>query len=295
MPERAAWIRAINKAMVGKFHSEKDTIANGGSLSSPSISNTRQSPIQKYDGLRDIVSLTKTTTEDDACQRFASVCKSVLQAKNKVEYTDSLMSLWGNTLRLPINWIEEALVRLDDDMKPKNLVCSLDRVTTLDLWGILSRESYFINGYKLKGGSGYGPERIVGVLVRCILEHDRTDQISELLNTEHSHHPACTKRSCKSSMTEVQAISYARDVLLMSYPERCMAHSIDLVEHLCLVPNLVHLTPLSSRNIPVKISVSHYDAYSAINNEKLAENEQEKSAWLITWAVITILITCKKK
>jgi len=108
-------------------------------------------------------------------------------------------------------------------------------------WKDLKKVSVSINGFVVKGISGWGPERIVGALTRCILELDKST-IAE--QRENKTATAMTNNPQRDSarITEVQAIAFARDLLLACNFRRTDSVCLYCVEALCNTSELMTLT-----------------------------------------------------
>ena len=261
--ERAAWIRAINEAMIGKSPAQRDinVVDDFESVVTPS---SRRDLLQKTPSLRDSISSLFTSQESPSEEKdydqYHEVKKQVLNATSKESYLSAFDSLWGNSLSIPFRLLKT---------QPE----ASNHAVISQLWKQLSRESYSINGHMLQGDTEYGPERILGGLTRCILEYDKIYR-----------DPSFSDNDFSLSISEIQAISYARDILA-ACSSVGLGKCFSCVEQLCLSPNLALLIPSSSEIIPIKIIVSLFDADSKFAPKIISKergNEQEKNGWLTT-------------
>merc|ERR1719491_2206373 len=129
--------------------------------------------------------------------QYLMIKRNVSCAMVKESYVAILAEIWSIPLSLPMQFLkEEAELFL---CKGHTNINEYDKVSRLIR--DLSLYSVSLNGNTVDRGSQAGPERIIGGLVRCILEHDRT-------------FPYVASCEGLVLLSEVQAIIYARDVLL---------------------------------------------------------------------------------
>lgn len=274
--ERAAWIHAINEAMIGSFRLRVDDSMHN-SLSPAAASDGRNSLRQQI--------LLGYSEDDNDCKRYKSMRQNILKAKTNMEYRCALNTLFDDPLSLHVDWIQEEMRKSGDDTHLNSFSQPPHHVTTRDLWKIIRRTSYSMNENILHGCSSYGPERIIGGLVRCILEFDKINGTMNASDGDNSCDSTAKNGSCNVPLTEVQAISYARDILLFSNSSRYSHNSSLLVNHLFAVPNLVYLSPQTPSNEnPANVFISHYDSHTGLEDDRLIDggNEQEKIGWIIT-------------
>jgi len=108
-------------------------------------------------------------------------------------------------------------------------------------WKDLKKVSVSINGFVVKGKSGWGPERIVGALTRCILELDKST-IAEQRENKTATTMTNNPQRDLARITEVQAIAFARDLLLACNFRRTDSVCLYCVEALCNTSELMTLT-----------------------------------------------------
>lgn len=299
--ERAAWIRSINEAMIGKQPvsptnntntNAKNTTAAAAAVSSTPTTSTTTST-GGFGTSRLIPNLfvgnsssQYTGVYHEAYNEFDSIQKSVNRAKNKDAYLNSFFNLWGNSIKLPLQIFKE-------EGKSLSTVKKAMSPSTSQLWKLLGRGSYSINGHYLKGDVAYGPEKIIGALIRCILEYDRTedeeekDETEEIENKEEENNKQNNKsraNNLEEFITEVQAVSYAREILTLCCLASKWGDLYSCVSELMLSPhNLVILLPYDSQTTPIDINVSYYNPNSTLDEiGENARNNMEKSDWLTT-------------
>jgi len=166
-------------------------------------------------------------------------------AISKDEYLGALSCLRGKSITVPVQWIKS---QLNDTLAAASFVENEISSCVEQLWKDLLRDSVEINGKVLAGESFHGPERIVGKLTQQIL----------------SSNDALLRGNCnilrsdweQTRITEAQAVSYARDILLACDRTRSGGDSYFCAENLCLNRNLVVLCPSSTEAKPLSITVS---------------------------------------
>lgn len=265
--ERQAWIRAIHEAMIGSSSTTLLEPAGEWKIGSAFFSSFRQC--------------------DDADQ-YLRLQASVKKASTKDDYLSSFSNLWGKSLRLPMQWIREHVEgkEFEETGVSSSSYClrpSLEngsRASLSQFWHGLLRGPVVINGHMLNGDSGHGPERIVGALSRCILEFDKSatsmrwtrGKGRDESNTESLEH-----------ISEVQAISYARDVLMACSICRNSDDAYYSVDSLCHHLNLVTVLPGSSLTEPIHIDVSLVaGGPDSEHGNSMGSNEREKTGWVST-------------
>jgi hypothetical protein len=245
--ERSAWIRAIHDAMVGgaitRDELQMDHTGRVGKVS-------RRSPYK-----RDL-------------ETYLKVQRDVKNASNKLSYVGALAHIIGQTLNVPVKWISEQH-HLNAEEAEKAF--REDTVTTgvNQLWKDLARDTVKINGELITGGCGHAPERIVGAVTREILRMDR----SSPLRPEDPSFPW-------KGVTELQALSFARDILLSCNRTRSGGDSYYCVDALTNHPGMVVLVPSSLEAEPLSVTINHYQQKRQTN--RAAYSEHDRSGWLKT-------------
>ena len=244
--ERHGWIRAVGLALIGDVEgSQPDT---------PVDLSIYQSAIDSY----------------------RTVTAALKQVETRGDYLVAVDSLLyrktaSSALRVPVSWLREEVIerreREKDDDSPDARVKS----NLAENWRRLSNASVKINGHLIEQNSPYNANRILGTLARCILEHDRVEADEEGVPTLKRH-----SLDAPPEMTELEAASYARSILvcaLRSEHHGCMKEA---VEHLVQNERVANVECLKSD--PLRIDVS-------FANEDYMEKEQKPndvSGWLLT-------------
>jgi len=219
--ERSAWIRAINDAMVGGSNIRPDLqIEHSGR----SRKVSRKSPYRSDLGL------------------YLKIQREIKSASTKKSYVEALSCIIGRTLNVPVKWISD---QNNEDMD--SAFCRDSVTGSVDqLWKDLARDSVQINGVLFKGEGGHAPERIIGGLTCEIMRTDRTSPL-------RPEDPNFLWRG----VSELQALSFARDILLSGNRTRSGGDSYYCVDLLCQNASLVVLVPSSLEAEPLSVTVEH--------------------------------------
>lgn len=248
--ERQVWMRAIQDAMVG------------GSLTRGGENNGNDN---KYNFKR---KLQRSPFRKDL-ERFLKIQKEIKAASTKGMYLGALSKLLGASLNVPVQWITEQAAAADENDKAfheDNASSGVDQ-----LWKDLLRDTVRINGDFFQGGSGHSPEKIIGALTRDIMGFDRS---SPLHNTDQER-----LRRNRSYISELQALSFARDILLSGNRTRSGGDSYFCVDTLCRHNELVVAVPNSLEAEPWNVTISHANLNKANLN---VYSLNDRSGWLRT-------------
>lgn len=282
--ERQSWIQAINGATIGGSMSDRRckfaATGNPNSLS---------------DAVGDF-------------ELFLKIQSDIYSSKTKESFMSALSSIFGSTLTAPIHWIKDQQqhrnvmdtpayttaqnveaahedddnVNIDDDEPAENV--SINNGSIIDendyFWKDLKKESVYINGFVVKGDSGWGPERIVGALTRSILDFDRSQQhdTGGFSSTNNNHMLLLDSR-----ITEVQAIMFARDILLACSWRKSEANCHSCISTLCGKTDLVALCPTNgSHNNVINITIrspAKKERDDSVKSGWIASRESSKKPW----------------
>jgi hypothetical protein len=216
--ERQAWIQAVNNAMAG-------------------ASVTRGDSFTDHRGLVRGVSSRSPFKSD--LRQYQKMQSSLRNASFKLEYVQGLRDLLHHSLKVPVKWIakqgELATESTEHAFRESNVASSIDQ-----LWKDLQRDSVCIDNELFRGDSDHGPEEIVGALMRRLLGLGRGGDGS------HSRH----------NLSETQAITYARDILLSGNRTRTGGDSYFCANTLCRHPELVVIVPSAMVAEPVMLNVT---------------------------------------
>jgi hypothetical protein len=313
--ERLSWIRAIHGATIGG-----------------SISNTK--PLCKSSSVKCDHFLRRDTNVSykHDFERFLKVQAQIQSATSKESFVDAMSTLWGSSLTLPVLWIKvhqeqqqsvaiasksTSVLTEDDnnhnieeqqqnaDLDEDNFISDDAAVNTDFLfWKDLKKVSVSINGFVVKGKSGWGPERIVGALTRCILELDRSVLVkAQLQENRNATVPMNHRLPDSARITEVQAMSFARDLLLACNFRRTDAACLYCVETLCHKPELLTLSsPASLLKDPVITinirCVDKKDGYGSSHNRSgwISSRSSSKKPWKTRFCVLSDgVMSCYEK
>jgi hypothetical protein len=282
--ERASWIAAIHRAMVGgsvtrgnTHHDPHHPIHHPHIHHDPPNESTFR---LSYRG----VGIPRPEPGPD----LALFCKaqSVLRAaKTMMEYVAGLRDICQQPLLVPVKWIaakgildqnnsnnlhnnnNNNLNNINNNNSNNNTDASMERAfqeETIDmsvdqLWRDLQRDTVQIDGELLRGDTGHGPERIVGALMRRVL-----------LRSRNTHQQ-------QRSLSESQALVYARDALLAGNRTRTGGDSYFCINRLCSNRDLVVIVPSAREVEPVTFEVSKDEAGDAFHTRF-----DSKTGWIKT-------------
>jgi hypothetical protein len=210
--ERQSWIQAIHGATIG------GSMSNQMPSSAATITN------------RDYFLSQNDVSYKGDFEQFLKVQSDIKSTNSKETFMEALSTLWGSSLTVPILWIkeQELLHPTDDDDTNDggdegsitNDAAATTGVTTAIVntdslfWKDLEKLSVSINGFFIRGESGWGPERIVGALTRCILDFDKSALVAAKAQQQQDVVATTISYNQSTRITEVQAITFARDILL---------------------------------------------------------------------------------
>lgn len=179
------------------------------------------------------------------------------------DYLSRVDELLRTNIRIPVQWVSDRanLGRGNRSMKPTSASAQMSR-SSVGFWKSLQEEdTVSINGCAVSASSPHATERLIGALSRCILEFDKSYPIDGHVE-----------------MTELQALSFARDVMMNVLRSRNKDESRLALEYLCQNPKLgVIIEPLVSpeMNDPISLQVN----YATEANEN---PEKDFSGWVST-------------
>ena len=182
--ECQGWVRAINQAMIGEVDDSRDI---------PLDLTLYRNAIDDYQTIHS--SLKDVHTRQD-----------YLLAMNTLLYRQTSSS----ALRVPMKWIRSNYMKEESKEEP---VKDNERIqlAVREFWENLCNTSVVLNGHLVEADGLYSGERVIGALSRCILELDKVENTKDFDQIFNS-----LKRSRKEgkySITELEAVSYARNIL----------------------------------------------------------------------------------
>ncbi|KAL3808499.1 hypothetical protein ACHAXA_008320 [Cyclostephanos tholiformis] len=247
--ERLIWIQAIHDAMIGASVTRGDNFLEyqvehiGGRNQTKKGNNVPpNSPYKEF------------------LDQYLEIRTATQAAKSKDQLLGTLSCLRGKSITVPVQWIKSQV----DDIPTASFVESEISSDVEQLWKDLLRDSVEINGFVIKGNSFYGPERIVGQLTQQILFSDNV--------SSQRNHTSIQLGGTQHRISEAQAISYARDILLACDRTRSGGDSYFCLENLCLNRTLVVLCPLSTEANPLSIKVSSRCQKNGIEEKNIVES-----------------------
>lgn len=182
--ECQGWVRAINQAMIGE------------------VDDSRDIPLD--------LSLYRNAIDD-----YQTIHSSLKDVHTRQEYLVAMNTLLyrqtsSSALRVPMKWIRDKYLEEDSKEEPMK---DHERIkhAVREFWQNLCNTSVVLNGHLVQADGVYSGERAIGALSRCILEFDKVENTKDFDQIFNS-----LKRSRKEgnySITELQAVSYARNIL----------------------------------------------------------------------------------
>lgn len=181
--ECLGWVRAIKQAMIGD------------------VDDSRDLPLD-------------LTPYRNAIDDYQSVHKSLKEAHTRQEYLVAMNTLLyrqtsSSALRVPMKWIRDTYLEeksKEEPMKDHERI----KYAVRDFWKNLCNNSIVLNGYLVEADGVYSGERVIGALSRCILEFDKVDNNEDF---DQIFNALKQSRQENHSITELEAVSYARNIL----------------------------------------------------------------------------------
>lgn len=248
--ERQAWMRAIQDATVG------GSLTRGGEINGSENKYNFKRQLQRSPYRKDL-------------ERYLKIQKEIKNSTTKKLYVGALSKLMGPSLNVPVQWITEQATAADENDKAfheDNVSSCVDQ-----LWKDLQRDTVLINGDLFQGGSGHSPEKIIGALTRHIMGFDRSSPL-HIVDIDHSN-------GNRNLISELQALSFARDILLSGNRTRSGGDSYFCVDTLCHQHDLVVAVPNSLEAEPWKVKIAHAVANKTSGN---SYSLNDRSGWLKT-------------
>ena len=264
--ERQAWIHAIHEAMIG------GSVTRGENLSEYQVERKRGGV--GSNNVTAAVPMRSPYRTD--LERYLRLQHELKNARCRDEYMGALADLYSSAepLNVPVQWIKERIEVASSGSAPSQAFHEgVLSSGVAQLWKDMLRDSVSINGDIYKGDGGHGPERIIGALTRCILRFDKS--ATQNVNATRAYR----KKFC---ITEAQAVSYARDVLLACNRTRSGGDSYYCMDTLCNNQELVVLCPSSSEADPLRIIVRHSAHDECTRRGSNDHGLHDISGWILT-------------
>ena len=234
--ERQGWIEAINQAMIGETED---------SFFKPLDLSPYQSALDAFQSTR------------SSLQEVQSI-KAYLVAAQTLMYRQKSSA----ALSLPLQWVREQWVEQDEGNQKSDKPEKRVKSSVNAFWKNLAQTSVSINGYCVESSSSYSAERVVGALTRCILEFDKRepDEISPLEATTALDSVVPMKGfGSRGLMTELDAVSYARSILMGVIRSKSRGDAFSSVDSLCRNDELVRVELESSEPLHIDVSFAGDD------------------------------------
>lgn len=239
--ERSSWIRAIQSAMIGDEAPRRELDLG-----------PHQEALSVYQRIRTAIS------EADSRELYLEAIRS---ASPEEDFT----------LQLPVEWVRTQIKRNDDnedDQRQLTQRPTSSRTTTAhrqlkssisDFWKRMSETSFAINGATVPRTSPLSSQRVIGAVARSILEYDRAF-------------------TGDGQMTELQAVSYARNILLAALRSKEQEDAWATVQHLLRNDEVVVLSKRNDEEFFVNIEVSFPG--EELPEDMLAPISDDMAGWL---------------
>ena len=225
--ERQAWIKAIQTATIGDDAPRKELDLQ-----------PYEKSLEVYNALRE--SLQQTETQELYLESIQVAMKELA------------------SLQVPVQWVQEQIENdlspiLLGKLKPPKFGRSPQKLlksSITEFWKNMNQITFSINGIIVPRNTQLASERIVGALTRCILEYDKEYCASEEREIDGLE---------STFISELQAISYARHILLTVLRSKERQDTAFVVRYLLENPNVVisEQNPRDENDLnPVNIEVS---------------------------------------
>ena len=238
--ERQSWVKAIRGAMIGDTINDDDW------------------------GMTTNTADEAWTPHEDALESYRKLQSQLHLASTSREYLDHISPLIQHpscpseppALQIPLKWVSEQFRRIhpnpkEEDYSPQKRL----KTSIAEFWYNMERFDFSINGHIINRESPVAAERIIGSLARCILDYDRCfmedagpDAMPSL--KEGPGQSACDRdkephiRSDTDRISELDAVSYARTVLMMAIKSKISGDVEFAVDYLCQNEGLVRIDPI---------------------------------------------------
>jgi hypothetical protein len=252
--ERQAWIRAINQAMIGE--TEDSTYV-------PLDLDLYKSAIDVYESVQFSLQQVQTINE-------------YLIAVDTLFYRQKTSA----ALRVPLQWVREQVIQVDVGRQKRTNPQKRVKSNVNEFWKTLSNTPISINGHFVEAGTAYSAERVVGALTRCILEFDRCEAVENRtglgLGPLEMIGPVHKRSGDHTFMTEVEAISYARSILMAILRSHSRGDAFSTIGNLCRNDDVVSVSREASEPLHIDVSFAGDD----FSEYELKSNDA--TGWVLT-------------
>lgn len=248
--EQQSWVKAIRGAMIGETVDDDDW------------GMTFDNPDETWG------------PHEYALETFKKLQGQLNDASTSRAYLDYILPLLqlpaiapseSPPLQVPLKWVKEQYgksksVKKDVWSPQKRLKTSI-----AEFWNNMERFDFAINGYVINRESPFAAERIIGSLARCILDFDRRSaentgsiglsmpplkETPGLSEGEKERDRPCNTRSDADRISELNAVSFARNILIMVLKSKTSDDVGSAVECLCQNQGLVRIDPVTPSTVP---------------------------------------------
>eukprot|EP00531_Pseudo-nitzschia_arenysensis_P017447 CAMPEP_0116151002 /NCGR_PEP_ID=MMETSP0329-20121206/19862_1 /TAXON_ID=697910 /ORGANISM="Pseudo-nitzschia arenysensis, Strain B593" /LENGTH=1098 /DNA_ID=CAMNT_0003647581 /DNA_START=94 /DNA_END=3391 /DNA_ORIENTATION=- len=224
--ERHGWIRAINQAMIGE------------------VDDSRDIPLD--------LSLYRNAIDD-----YQTIHSSLKEVHTRQEYLVAMNTLLyrqtsSSALRVPMKWIRDNYLKEESKEEPLKDHERIKHVVR-EFWKNLCNTSVVLNGHSVEADGIYSGERVIGALSRCILEFDKVENTTDFDQVFNSLKRS--RREGNTSITELQAVLYARNILNGALKSSSGGDIQKAVEELFRNDSVAHAE--LERSEPLQIYVSY--------------------------------------
>jgi hypothetical protein len=223
--ECQGWVRAINQAMIGEVDDSRDI---------PLDLSLYRNDIVDYQTMHSSLKEVHTRQE-------------YLVAMNTLLYRQTSSS----ALRVPMKWIRDYFFKEESKEEPMKDNERIKHVVR-EFWKNLCNTSVVLNGHLVQSDGIYSGERVIGALSRCILEFDKVENTKDFDQIFNSLKRS--RREGNYSITELQAVSYARNILNGSLRSSSKGDMKAAVEELFRNENVAYAKLESSEPLHIYVS-----------------------------------------
>ncbi|CAB9515098.1 expressed unknown protein [Seminavis robusta] len=301
--ERSSWVNAIRQAMIGvkNNNNSSNNKANnhdddwGMTLNAANtITAMAAAPTSNLQQNNDDY-LVGGTSHEEAFYSYQKLQSQLYHAVTLSDYLESLLSLAPHpdtpsstspALQIPLKCLGEDLIQKtrnkeddDHDNRQQHNKAGMSQRRRLqegiaEFWESMTCYDFAINGHVIDKDSPCAAERIVGSLVRCILDYDRSF-------AESNEVPPANR------ISELDAVSYARSILLLMIKSRTSGDVEFAVEnllqndHLIMLESIDACSALSSTSDALHIDVSFAGDDLIDHNDETEQISNEASGWVM--------------
>jgi len=254
--ERQSWMRLIQKAMIGD-----------------------EGPRKELD----------LTQHQEAVDLYQTMRQKILQADTKESYLEAVQSSMQlqeeEILCVPAEWIRDHTQQsmqqllLEKTPSKRNIKPHRQLKSSIaDFWNKMSQATFSVNGVMVPRDTPLASTRVIGALTRCILEYDKSYGASGATAQGEDEKAAETKVA--GQMTELQAISYSRNILLAILRSKEEELVSTAVHHLLKNPELVVVSDKDGEDGDYIVNMEVSFAGEELPDDFLPPIADEMAGWM---------------